>query len=203
MPVTKPVTGSIPASARFERDALPLLDQLYAVARKYTRSAADAEDLVQETMLKAYASFHTFEDGTNIRAWLFRILTNTWINSYRSAQRRPDEVLADSITDAQLAAVAARSAAELASAELAALEALGDDDVRQAVQALPQYQRIVVYYADVAGFRYKEIAEILQIPLGTVMSRLHRGRSQLRSLLAEIAVVRGYVGRSGSTGTAA
>jgi RNA polymerase sigma-70 factor, ECF subfamily len=194
MPVTKPV----PTSTRFERDALPLLDQLYGVARRYARSAADAEDLVQETMLKAYASFHTFEDGTNIRAWLFRILTNTWINSYRAAQRRPDEVLADTVTDAQLAAVAARSAAELASAELAALEALGDDEVRQAVQALPEFQRVVVYYADVAGFRYKEIADVLQIPVGTVMSRLHRGRSQLRSLLAEIAVARGYVGRNGS-----
>jgi RNA polymerase sigma-70 factor (ECF subfamily) len=166
-------------------------------------SGADAEDLVQETMLKAYASFHTFEDGTNIRAWLFRILTNTWINSYRAAQRRPDEVLADTVTDAQLAAVAARSTVELASAELAALEALGDDEVRRAVQSLPEFQRIVVYYADVAGFRYKEIADILQIPVGTVMSRLHRGRRELRGLLAEIAVARGYVGRDGSSGAAA
>lgn len=199
MPVTKPV----PMSARFERDALPLLDQLYGVARKYARSAADAEDLVQETMLKAYASFHTFEDGTNIRAWLFRILTNTWINSYRAAQRRPDEVLADTVTDAQLAAVAARSTVELASAELAALEALGDDEVCHAVQSLPEFQRIVLYYADVVGFRYKEIAEILQIPVGTVMSRLHRGRRELRGLLAEIAVARGYVSRDGSAGAAA
>jgi RNA polymerase sigma-70 factor (ECF subfamily) len=188
---------------RFERDALPLLDQLYGVARRYAHSAADAEDLVQETMLKAYASFHTFQDGSNIRAWLFRILTNTWINSYRAAQRRPGEVLADTPTEAQLASAATHSTLELASAELAALRALGDDEVCHAVQSLPESQRIVVYYADVAGFRYKEIAEILQIPVGTVMSRLHRGRRELRGRLAEIAVARGYVGCDGSAGAAA
>ncbi|BBX28032.1 sigma-70 family RNA polymerase sigma factor [Mycolicibacterium alvei] len=188
---------------RFERDALPLVDQLYAAARRYTRSTADAEDLVQETMVKAYSSFHTYQDGTNIRAWLFRILTNTWINSYRTAQRRPQEVYADELTDAQLAEVAQRFPLGVVSAELAALESMGDDEVRRAVRALPESQGVVVYYADVAGFRYKEIAEILQIPVGTVMSRLHRGRRALRSRLVEMAVARGYLDRPSRNGSAA
>ncbi|MDH6198618.1 RNA polymerase sigma-70 factor (ECF subfamily) [Mycobacterium frederiksbergense] len=188
---------------RFVRDALPLVDQLYAAACRYTRNAVDAEDLVQETIVKAYSSFHTYRDGTNIRAWLYRILTNTWINSYRTAQRRPNEVIAETISDAQLAAVAKRSSAELASAELAALESMGDDEVRQALAALPEFQRIVIYYADVAGFQYKEIAEILNIPVGTVMSRLHRGRRNLRELLAEVAVARGYSRRHRNAGAAA
>ena len=173
-------------SARFVRDVLPLVDQLYRAARRYTRSTADAEDLVQETMVKAYAGFHTFTVGTNIRAWLYRILTNTWITSYRTAQRRPDEVLAADVTDMR------PSASQNQSAELAVLEAMGDEDVRDALQALPEHQRLVVYYADVEGFRYKEIAAILDTPLGTVMSRLHRGRTNLRTLLVDIAAARGY-----------
>jgi RNA polymerase sigma-70 factor, ECF subfamily len=190
-------------AARFERDALPLVDQLYAAASRYTRNAVDAEDLVQETMLKAYSSFHTYQDGTNIRAWLFRILSNTWINWYRTAQRRPREVFAEALSDAQLAEVARRSPLGVASAELAALESMGDDEVRQAMRALPELQSIVVYYADVEGFRYKEIAEILQIPVGTVMSRLHRGRRGLRELLVDTAVARGSLRDRGATGAAA
>jgi RNA polymerase sigma-70 factor (ECF subfamily) len=178
---------------RFERDALPLLDQLYRAARRYTGNAADAEDLVQETMVKAYAAFHRFEDGTNIRAWLLRILTNTWIKSYRKTQCRPDEVLSDGITDAQLAAHAGHSSAGLQSAELVALELLGDDEVRHAVQQLREDQRLVVYYADVEGLRYKDIALILGIPEGTVMSRLYRGRRALRVLLVDVAADRGYL----------
>ena len=174
-------------SARFVRDVMPLVDQLYRAARRYTRSTADAEDLVQETMVKAYAGFHTFTVGTNIRAWLFRILTNTWITSYRTAQRRPDEVLAADVTDMR------PSASQNQSAELAVLEAMGDEDVRDALQALPEHQRLIVYYADVEGFRYKEIAAILDTPLGTVMSRLHRGRKQLQNLLAGYARERGLV----------
>jgi RNA polymerase sigma-70 factor (ECF subfamily) len=173
-------------SARFVRDVLPLVDQLYRAARRYTRTTADAEDLVQETMAKAYAGFHTFTAGTNVRAWLFRILTNTWITSYRTAQRRPDEVLAADLTDMR------PSAAGSPSAELAVLEAMGDDEVRDALQALPEGQRLVVYYADVEGFRYKEIAAILDMPVGTVMSRLHRGRANLRALLSDVAAARGY-----------
>jgi RNA polymerase sigma-70 factor (ECF subfamily) len=177
-------------SARFARDVLPLVDQLYRAARRYTRSTADAEDLVQETMVKAYAGFHLFSAGTNVRAWLFRIMTNTWITSYRSAQRRVDEVLAADVTEVR------PNAAGHPSAELTALEAMVDDEVRDALQALPEGQRLVVYYADVEGFRYKEIAAILDMPVGTVMSRLHRGRRNLRALLMECAAVRGY--RAGS-----
>ncbi|OCB57280.1 RNA polymerase subunit sigma [Mycobacterium vulneris] len=188
------VNGDDCRAERFERDALPLVDQLFAAARRYTRNMADAEDLVQETMVKAYSSFHTYRDGTNIRAWLFRILTNTWINSYRTAQRRPQEVFADELTDAQLAEVAQRFPLGVVSAELAALEAMGDDEVRQAMRSLPESQGIIVYYADVEGFRYKEIAEILQIPVGTVMSRLHRGRRNLRARLVEADVATEYVG---------
>lgn len=179
--------------ARFERDALPLLDQLYRVARSHTRTAADAEDLVQDTMVKAYIGFHTFDEGTNIRAWLFRILTNTWISSYRHAQRRPDEVLSDDITDAQIAQYSGHSSVGLPSAELTALELLGDDEVRAALQQVRADYRLVVYYADVEGFRYKEIADILDVPLGTVMSRLHRGRRALRQLLVGVATERGYL----------
>ncbi|PRC46565.1 RNA polymerase subunit sigma [Mycobacterium sp. ITM-2017-0098] len=182
-----------PVLQRFERDALPLLDQLYRAARRYTGNAADAEDLVQETITKAYAAFHRFEDGTNIRAWLLRILTNTWIKSYRKAQCRPDEVLSDGITDAQLAAQAGHSSSGLQSAELAALESLGDDEVRHALAQLREDQRLVVYYADVEELRYKDIALILDIPEGTVMSRLHRGRRALRHLLVDVATDRGYL----------
>ncbi|MDV3125831.1 sigma-70 family RNA polymerase sigma factor [Mycobacterium sp. 21AC1] len=182
-------------TARFNRDVLPQLDQLYGAARRYSRRPADAEDLVQETVLKAYNSFHTFRDGSNIRAWLFRIMTNTWINSYHVAQRRPDEVLSDSFSDAQLAAVGRHSAGALPSAEVAALEAMGDEEVREALGALPEPQRMVVYYADVEGFRYREIAEILDVPVGTVMSRLHRARRSLRALLVDAGVRRGYIDR--------
>jgi RNA polymerase sigma-70 factor, ECF subfamily len=171
-------------TARFVRDVLPLVDPLYRAARRYTRNSADAEDLVQETIVKAYAGFHRFEDGSNIKAWLFRIMTNTWISSYRTAQRRVGEVLTADISEVH--------AVGQPSAELAALETMGDDEVRDALQALPEHQRLVVYYADVEGFRYKEIAEILEMPLGTVMSRLHRGRKNLRALLTEVAAARGY-----------
>ena len=172
-------------AALFIRDVLPLVDQLYRAALRYTRTPADAEDLGQETMAKAYAGFHSFRAGTNLRAWLYRIMTNTWISSYRTAQRRPDEVLSADVTDVRLSAATP-------SAELAALEAMGDEDVRDALQALPEAQRLVVYYADVEGFRYKEIAAIMDMPLGTVMSRLHRGRKNLRALLIEVAAARGY-----------
>ena len=144
-------------SARFARDVLPLVDQLYRAARRYTHSAADAEDLVQETMVKAYAGFHLFSPGTNVRAWLFRIMTNTWITSYCTEQRRVDEVLAADVTEVRPNAAGAGHP----SAELTALDAMGDDEVREGLQALPEGQRLVVYYADVEGFRYKEIAAIL------------------------------------------
>ena len=188
--------------ARYLRDVLPLQDQLLRVARRYTGNRADAEDLVQETMTKAYAGFHRFADGTNVRAWLFRIMTNAWVSSFRKAQRRPDELLADDITDAQWAAVSQRTSLGMRSAEHVVLESMGDNHVRDALQALPEGQRLAVYYADVEGFRYKEIASIMNLPLGTVMSRVHRGRRNLRDQLADVAETYGYSGPPG-VGTAA
>lgn len=180
-------------TARFERDAMPLLDQLYAAALRMTRNPADAEDLVQETYLKAYGAFASFRAGTNLRAWLYRILTNTYINGYRKRQRQPVAQPTEEITDWQLAQAAQHTSAGLRSAEMDALDRLPDSDVKDALSQLAEDFRMAVYLADVEGFAYKEIAEIMGTPIGTVMSRLHRGRKQLRDMLTGVARERGFL----------
>jgi RNA polymerase sigma-70 factor, ECF subfamily len=187
---TLPLDGSL--EGRFEREALPLLREIYAAALRLTRNPADAEDLVQEAYLRAYRGFGGFQEGTNLRAWLHRILTNTFINTYRKRQREPQTVSEEEVPDWYLYEKLAGGGAE-ASAETQVLESLPDEDVQEALASLPERFRLAVLLADVQGFSYKEIAEILEVPIGTVMSRLHRGRRALEKRLFDVMKERGLV----------
>jgi RNA polymerase sigma-70 factor, ECF subfamily len=178
--------------ARFEAEALPLLPGLYSAAFRLTRNAADAEDLVQETFLRAYRGFHQFQPGTNLKAWLYRILMNTFINTYRKKQREPQTVSDDEIEDWYLYSKMTEQGAE-PSAEASVIESLPDEDVQEALSSLPDQFRIAVLLADVEGFSYKEIADITGVPIGTVMSRLHRGRKALEKRLWDVVRERGLV----------
>jgi RNA polymerase sigma-70 factor (ECF subfamily) len=188
---------------RFERDAMQYVDQLYSAAMRMARNPADAEDLVQEAYTKAFSAFHQYKPGTNLKAWLYRILTNTYINLYRKRQREPLQSNSDTIEDWQLARAESHTSRGLRSAEAEALDHLPDSDVKRALQSIPEEFRLAVYFADVEGFAYKEISDIMNTPIGTVMSRLHRGRKMLRDLLADYAADRGFKGAVESQETAA
>lgn len=177
---------------RFEREALPFMSELYAAAVRMTRNPADAEDLLQEAYLRAYRAFASFQEGTNLRAWLYRILTNAFINTYRKRQREPQTVSDDELEDWYLYDKLGMDAAEV-SAEATVLENLPDQDVQDALASLPEQFRLAVLLADVEGFSYKEIAQIVDIPIGTVMSRLHRGRRALEKRLWNVMRERGVV----------
>ena len=185
--------------ANFERDALVYAHRLYSAALRMTRNTADAEDLVQETFLKAYRGYGGFSEGTNLKAWLYRILTNTFINRYRKLQRRPREVKFDEVEDLYLyrRLAPAETNRVARSAEDQVFEALEGADVRRAIDSLPERFRMPVLMADLQGFSYKEIAAMLDIPIGTVMSRLHRGRKALQKLLWETAREQGIARATG------
>ncbi|MDA8196815.1 MAG: sigma-70 family RNA polymerase sigma factor [Actinomycetota bacterium] len=187
--------------SKFAEDAMIYIDALFSAAMRMTRNSAEAEDLVQETYLKAYRGYGSFQEGTNLKAWLYRILTNTFINSYRAKKRRPDESDLDEVEDLYLyrrlggleAVAAGRSAEE------EVLDSFTDEDVKAAIEALPEQFRLAVLLSDVEGFSYKEIAEIMDVPIGTVMSRLHRGRKALQKELYQFGANRGMVAsRSGN-----
>lgn len=180
----------------FADDAMQFAPQLYSAALRMTRNAADAEDIVQETYLRAYRSYESFERGTNLRAWLFRILTNTFINSYRAKQRRPQETDVDNVDDLYLYRRVRSADFSSRSAEETLFDLFTDDEVKQALEDLPESFRLPVLLADVEGFSYREIAEMLDVPIGTVMSRLHRGRKSMQKALAQFAAERGLLDRS-------
>ena len=173
-------------TARFAHEVEPVMDVLSRGARRLTRSDADAEDLLQDALMHAFAGFDTFTDGSNLQAWLFRILYNRWVSAYRAKQRRPSEVSVDVVTERDLTEGAARFFAAHRSAEAEVLDALPDTRIKAAMDALPDGFRTVVYLADVQGYTYAETAKILGIPHGTVMSRASRGRQRLREALADI-----------------
>jgi RNA polymerase sigma-70 factor (ECF subfamily) len=173
-------------ASRFARDAEPLFDVLTRGARRLTRCDADAEDLLQDTLLHAYAGFHSFREGTNLKAWLFRILHNRWVSTHRYKQRRPTEVSVDDIGEGELFGGTSRRAAGLQSAEAEVLDALPDNEIKAALAALPDGTGAVMYYACIQGYTYAETAELMNVPVGTVMSRVSRGRKRLRIALAHL-----------------
>jgi RNA polymerase sigma-70 factor, ECF subfamily len=179
---------------RFQEEAMPLLDSLYAGALRMTRNPADAEDLVQDTLLRAYRAFDRFEPGTNLKAWLFRIMTNAYINTYRKKQREPQKVSSEEVEDFDLYRELKDHDPSLSETpETIVLDSLVDSDITEAIDALPEQFRLAVVLSDVEDFSYAEIAEIMDVPLGTVMSRLHRGRKALQKRLWELARDRGIV----------
>ena len=182
--------------ADFERDAMQYAPQLYSAALRMTRNPAEAQDVVQETFLKAYRAYHSYTEGTNLKAWLYRILTNTYINTYRKAQRRPSEVELGELQDLYLYKRLGEASGASQSAEADMLDDFVDTDIIDALESLPEAFRMPVLYADVEGFSYKEIAEILDVPIGTVMSRLHRGRKALQKKLWELAEQHGTTGQA-------
>ncbi|WP_175974268.1 sigma-70 family RNA polymerase sigma factor [Corynebacterium sp. Marseille-Q2823] len=192
---TESTSETLQKQRLFEEQALPLLDQLYGGAMRLTRNPQDAEDLIQETYLKAFSNFDSFKQGTNLKAWLYRIMTNAYINSYRKAKRRPVESSADELSDFQLYTTSGHDSTGLESAEVEALKQMPDSEISEAMNDLPEDYRMVVYYSDVVGLAYKEIAEVMGTPLGTVMSRLHRGRKLLRAALKDVAREKG-IGRN-------
>lgn len=189
-----PVNLTVEEKTRFQLEALPLIDSLYGAALRMTRNPADAEDLVQDTMLRAYRAFDRFEAGTNLKAWLFRIMTNAYINTYRKKQREPQNVSADEIEDFDLYQELKNHDSQFGETpEKIVLDRLVDSDILEAIEDLPDQFRLAVVLSDIEGFSYAEMAEIMGVPMGTVMSRLHRGRKALQKRLWDLARDRGIV----------
>lgn len=189
-----PAALTLEDKQRFQAEAIPLLDSLYAAAMRMTRNPADAEDLVQDTMMRAYRSFNRFEAGTNLKAWLFRIMTNAYINTYRKRQREPQKLSQDDVEDFDLYQQLKDHDPRFAETpETLVLDSLLDTDIARALEELPEQFRLAVILSDLQDFTYAEMAEIMDVPMGTVMSRLHRGRKALQKRLWELARDRGIV----------